>query len=297
MGKIYDALRRAEQKRQAGPAGWPEPTVVVDASQPVSAEPAEGLLGPARGAHRPAADPGTLRPLEVAAPTPDAVGATARATCSLVALTDPSSPAAEHLRAIRSRVLRVCEEGGHRSLLISSPGRGEGKSAVASNLALLLAAEINRRVLIVDGDLRKPSLASLFEVSRTPGLSDVALGRIPWRQAIAQAPWNGLAVLPAGARVDNASELLNGPVARQFFHEVRNAYDFVVVDAPPVLPVADAVVLAGVVDAVLLVARTGQTPREALVDAVDALAKTRLLGVVLNALPSSPLVRQGYYSY
>lgn len=224
-------------------------------------------------------------------------GAGVRPAAALVAVASPSSPAAEHLRAVRSRILRTFEEHGYRSLLVTSPGRAEGKSTIAANLALLLAAEINRRAILIDGDIRKPSVDRFFGVPSTPGLSDVALGRVLWPQVTSQAPWNGLTVLPAGSRVDTATELLNGPAARQFLRDVRAAYDFVVIDGPPVLPVADAVVLAGLVDAVLLVARAEQTPREALAEAVDALAKARLVGVVLNALPRRPLTsyRTSYY--
>ncbi len=296
MGRIYDALRKPEQERQQGPIVKPEPKVVVDASEPVRQEPAEPPLGAPGVALEPVVD---LRPfrVQVAARPSDANGQATHPGLDLVAVADPSSPAAEHFRAIRSRVAHAFEEHGYRSLLVTSPGRGEGKSITASNLALLLATEINRRVLLIDGDLRKPAVDRLFGVRKAPGLSDIALGRVSWSQAVGEAPWNGLALLPAGTPVDNAAELLNGPVARQFFRDVRSAYDFVVIDAPPVLPIADAVVLAGLVDAVLLVARAKQTPREALVDAADALAKARLLGVVLNALPNRLLGSRRYYSY
>lgn len=297
MGRIYDALQRAERERRRGSVDTPEPTVAVGVPQPVDAQPGARPVGTVPPVTQAAADAVSLAPPAAAGPAGSAPAASVRPAYGLVALADPLSPAAEHLRAIRSRVLRTFEETGHRSLLVTSPGRSDGKSTVASNLALLLAAEINRRVLLVDGDLRKPAVARLFGVSPSPGLSDVALGRIPWRQVVVQAPWNGLAVLPAGTLLVNTTELLNGPVVRQFFQEVRNAYDFVVVDAPPVLAVSDATVLATAVDAVLLVTRAGRTPREALTDATEALAKARVLGVVLNALPDRPLTRRKYYTY
>lgn len=326
MGRIYDALRRAEQERQRGVAARPEPAVVVDTSERLGPEPvADHLDG---RSDQPAANPfpdpvegtpaepagfgveasrGELHavpahdwaalPTDAALPARDAGTHVAPRVPGLIAVADPSSPAAERLRAIRSRILRLFEEHGYRSLLITSPGRGEGKSTTAANLALLLAAEINRRVLLVDGDLRKPALNRLFGIAQAPGLSDVVHGRTLWPQVIARAPWNDLAVMPAGPRVESATELLNGPAARQFFRDVRAAYDFVVIDAPPVLPVADAVVLAGLVDCTLLVVRAGYTPREAVGESLDALARTRLLGVVLNAVPDQPLARRSYYAY
>lgn len=285
MGRIYDALRRAEEdRRQREASGRSEP-VVVGLPDFERVEPVEGRAEPAVVVAEPAGTTEAIPKLELEAPA------------ELVAIRDPQSPAAEHLRAIRARVLRTFEERGYRSLLVSSPGRGEGKSTTAANLALLLAAEIDRRVLLVDADLRKPAVSRLFGLPEGPGLAEVALGRVAWPQVVRRAPWNGLAVLPAGGRATAAAELLNSPAARQFLQEARAAYDFVVIDTAPVLPVADAVVLARLVDATLLVARARRTPLEALVASAEALGKATLLGVVLNALPESALGQRGYATY
>jgi capsular exopolysaccharide synthesis family protein len=293
MGRIYDVLRRAEQERrgQVAGAGKPEPAVVLDLPEPVRSELVEPTFDVATGPAEPSAASGAL-PVGELSTTPEVCPLP-----ELVCVAAPSSPAAEHLRTIRSRLLGVFKEHGYRSLLVTSPGRGDGKTLTASNLALLLAAEIGRRVLLVDGDLRKPAVHRLFGVTQAPGLSDVALGRVGWTNVVVQAPWNGLSVVPAGTPVGSTAELLNGPAAREFFQEARAAFDFVVIDAPPVLPVADAMVLADLADAVLLVARTERTPRQAILDALDALAGTTLLGVVLNALPTRSLVNRSYYSY
>jgi capsular exopolysaccharide synthesis family protein len=182
-------------------------------------------------------------------------------------------------------------------LLVTSPSRGDGKTTTAANLALLLATEIDRRVLLVDGDLRKPAVGTLFGARPAPGLSDVALGRAEWRDIVRSAPWNGLAVLPSGSLIARPTEALNGSRTRTFFDQVKSDYDYVVVDAPPVLPIADAMVLAGLVDAVLLVVRAGKTNRDSVLEAVDALGKANLIGVALNAVPAQPFGGSRYYAY
>lgn len=283
MGRIYDALRRAEQDRRL-PAGEsrPEPAVLVDVAAVENGRKDPVLAPESNGTpveRLPGAATATLPP------------------ATLVAVTDPGSPPAEHLRAVKSRLVRLFDDEGYRSLLITSPGRGDGKSLTAANLALLLAAEVGRRALLVDADLRKPALHRLFGLPQGPGLGEVAAGRVRWRDALLETPWNGLALLPAGGGAGSPAELLNSPASKAFFADVRSAFDFVVVDAPPVLPVADAAVVASLVDAVLLVVRHEQTPRTAVPAAVEALQKFRLVGMVLNGLPESHLGGRHYYSY
>lgn len=293
MGRIYDALRRAEQERRLGISARTEPSVLVDDTVEGRVEPAGEPR--ANGSGRKGAEH-ALPNRTVAAPL-DIRPSAVEPPALLVALTAPTSPACEHLRAIRSRLVRSLSEARHGTLLVTSPGRGDGKTTTAANLALLLATEIDRRVLLVDGDLRKPAVATLFGVHAAPGLSDVALGDAEWRDTVRPAPWNGLAVLPSGSLITRPTEALNGPRARAFFEQVKGEYDYVVVDAPPVLAVADAMVLAGLVDAVLLVVRAGKTNRDAVLEAVDALGKANLIGVALNAVPAQPFGGSRYYAY
>lgn len=286
MGKIYEAARRGEASRvRRDPDGLGEPAVVLDLTAAVGREPSIVQTDRATADE---AGPTVSGGGREAARAPD--------PC-LVAITDPGSRAAEELRAVRSAARLALESRGLRTLLVTSPGRGEGKSLVSANLALLLAAEIGRRALLVDADLRKPTAARLLGVRATPGLCEVARPEIPWRDAVVRAPWNELDVIPAGSRTGKASELLGGPGMRAFLAEVREVYDFVVIDAPPVLPVTDAMVLGGLADAVLIVARAEWTPRDALVEAIRRLGAAAILGVVLNAVPDDPFVRRDYYTY
>jgi protein-tyrosine kinase len=294
MGRIYDALQKAEGERQAGDGGRTDPTVVVDLGTPVGGEP---LVFAANGRQ---AAPATERPDPSPAPVvraPVGERPPSRPEAeSLVAVTAPGSIGAERIRTIRSRVVRAFQSRGHRSLLVTSAGRGDGKSFIASNLALMLAAEAGRRVLLVDADLRKPSVARLFGLAGRAGLPEVLGGQIGWREAVQPAPWHDLGLLASRTRVQGAAEALGTPAMGQFVREARAEYDAVIVDAPPVLPVADSLVLAPLLDAVLLVARAGHTPRDAFLDATRALADVDLLGVVVNALPD-PVGRGDYYYY
>ncbi len=296
MGRIYDALRRAEQERRLGIPARPEPSVVVDDTMDARVESA----GDAARAHANGAETNGVehtRAERVAVLPLDIRPSAVEPPASLVALTAPGSPACEHLRALRSRIVRLFRETGYRTLLVTSPSHGNGKSTLAANLALLLATEIDRRVLLVDGDLRKPAVGGLFSVPGAPGLADVALGDGEWRDAVTPGRWNGLRILPSGSLIARPTEALNGSRTRAFFEEVKSEYDYVVVDAPPVLPIADAMVLAGLVDAVLLVVRAGKTNRDSVLEAVDALGKANLIGVALNAVPAQPFGGSRYYAY
>ncbi|HEY8432358.1 MAG TPA: CpsD/CapB family tyrosine-protein kinase [Sandaracinaceae bacterium] len=291
MGRIYDALRKAEQERRqrGGAATRTEPTLILDEELPGSGARVEPLFGDDGARAEPVIEPPTI-----AAPSATAL---VEPGAELVAVSDPASPAAEYLRAVKARIARTLAEQGHRSLLVTSPGRGDGKTFVASNLALLLAAEVGTRVLLVDADLRRPRLHTLFGATRSPGLSEIGDGRLDWWTAVVTAPWNGLQVMPAGGPTSRPAETLNTPAARGFFAAAREAYDYVIIDAPPVLPVADAAVLAGHLDAVVMVTRQDHTPRQALVAAGEALARAHVLGVVLNAMEGRGPLRRSYYEY
>jgi succinoglycan biosynthesis transport protein ExoP len=286
MGAIYDAMRKAEAERRARNAGMPtpEPAVVVDVRHALPDGPTGEDEPP-----RPAARPNGHAQARPGAPVPPR-------RSPLVAVSDPSGVAAEQLRAVRSRLLALMKERGDRTVVVTSPGRGEGKSLTACNLALL-CADGARRVLLVDADLRKPTVADLVGVPRVPGLSDVLLGRASREEAVVRLGWSALDVLAAGGSVQAPAEILDGAAARALFASLREAYDLVIVDCPPALPVTDAAILGAQTDAVVLVARVGQTPRDALAEAAETLSKSNLLGVVVNGVAERPFAKRRYYEY
>ncbi|WP_051760424.1 polysaccharide biosynthesis tyrosine autokinase [Herbidospora cretacea] len=195
---------------------------------------------------------------------------------------------AEAFRALRTNLRFVGADGGPRSLLVTSCGSGEGKSTLAINLALAVAGT-GRRVALVDADLRRPSVARLLGLEgRSMGLTDVLAGSARLPEVLQRR--QDLDVLPGGPVPADPGELAGSPGMRRLIADLAADHDLVVVDAPPLLPVSDAVVLATACDGVLLVARAGRTRRESLAQAVARLTRVdaRLVGGVLNFAPVRP---------
>lgn len=207
---------------------------------------------------------------------------TVRLNPLLVAGLSPKSPAAEQYRALRTRLSQA--EGAHnlRTLLITSPQKGEGKSVTAANLALTMAQELHRSVVLVEADLRKPSLQQLFGLPAGPGLADYLVGAADLAGVMKFLPDHHLTVLPAGTAPTNPAELLGSTAMRRMLDQLRTRFDRVILDTPPILPLADVAVLAPIVDGALLVVRAGVTPKPAIENALRAFDSSRLVGVVLN---------------
>ncbi|WP_062345734.1 polysaccharide biosynthesis tyrosine autokinase [Herbidospora yilanensis] len=192
---------------------------------------------------------------------------------------------AEAFRALRTNLRFVGVDGGPRSLLVTSCGTGEGKSTLAINLAVAVA-QTGRRVALVDADLRRPSLAGYLGLdTRSMGLTDVLAGSARVPEALQRR--HDLDVLPSGRVPADPGELAGSPGMHRVLSELATDHDLVVVDAPPLLPVTDACLLATACDGVLLVARAGRTRRESLAQAVARLTRVdaRLVGGVLNFAP------------
>ena len=200
----------------------------------------------------------------------------------LVAGLSPQSLAAEQYRALRTRLSRTEGAAAIRTVMITSPQKGEGKSVTAANLALTMAQELQGRVVIVEADLRKPSLARLFNLPPGPGLAEFLTGAADLHDVMKYLPEHHLTVIPAGTPPANPSELLGSTAMRRVLDQLRTRFDRVILDTPPVLPLADVAVLAPMVDGALLVVRAGYTPKPAIENALRAFDSSRLLGIVLN---------------
>jgi capsular exopolysaccharide synthesis family protein len=214
-----------------------------------------------------------MMPAETLQATQAAIGAEAR----LVALAAPHSPAAEQYRVLYQRVLRMAARRPLHVLAVTSAGRGEGRTTTAANLALTAAQE-GRAAALVEADLRRPSLARLLGLAPRPGVADVLAGRAELAQATARL--GPLAIVAAGEDSDGGA-LLRTSAAASLLDQLRAAYEFVVLDAPPALVFADGDRLAGDSDAALLVVRAGATPRQIVRLALEALGD-RAAGIVLN---------------
>ncbi|NNF67526.1 MAG: CpsD/CapB family tyrosine-protein kinase [Gammaproteobacteria bacterium] len=202
---------------------------------------------------------------------------------------------ADAYRMLRTRVLRGMKENRWNSLAITSPRSGEGKSLTAVNLALSMAREIDQTVLLVDLDLRRPSIHDFFGFEIEKGLSDYLTSDVPIEELLINPSMDRFVVLPGRGRVDNSSELLASPKMTQLSEEIARRYEnrVVVYDLPPVLAVDDALAFSNQVDAFLLVVEEGGTPAEEIIAAHDVLAESNIIGTVLNK--ASDTTGQYYY--
>src|SRR5215203_4569163 len=200
----------------------------------------------------------------------------------LVAANAPHSLAAEQYRTLRTRLVLLEEGRARRVLLLTSPATGDGKSITAANLALTMAQEFNRKVVLVDADLRRPTLHTLLGIPQQPGLVDVLGGDAALQDALVELPDVHLAVVPAGQPPIQPAELLGSTGMRRLLESLRSRFDRVIIDMPPVVPLADVGVLAPQCDGVLLVVRAGVTPKPLIERALSTFDAERLLGVVLN---------------
>lgn len=211
----------------------------------------------------------------------------------IAASTDPTSPAAEAYRSLRTSVQFARQAHEFRTVLVTSPAAAEGKTSTLANLGAVFA-QAGERVVLVSCDLRRPRLGQFFGVDEGHGMTSVLLGQETLEEALQQVPdYDSLWVLGAGPIPPNPAELLHGPRTAQIFATLRENFDLVLVDSPPVLPVTDAMVLAGYVDGTLIVAAAGQTRRAQLHRTAErfAQAKGPVVGIVLNEVSKE----DGYY--
>ncbi|GAA2895360.1 polysaccharide biosynthesis tyrosine autokinase [Streptosporangium fragile] len=209
------------------------------------------------------------------------------------------SSRSEAFRSLRTNLQFIGVDRKPKSLVVTSCLPAEGKSSTSANLAITLA-QAGWRVILVDGDLRRPSIPGYLGLEGTTGLTDVLIDRANLDDVIQTWGEPGLAVLPSGQVPPNPSELLGSAGMRQVLDRLTAAYDMVIIDAPPLLPVTDAATLAAICDGALLVARHGKTRREHIAHAAQLLSSinARVVGTVLNFAPSRGSRYYGYgYGY
>lgn len=219
------------------------------------------------------------------------------ASSPLVALRD--TPRAEAFRTIRTNLQYVDVDNPPRTVVITSSLPGEGKSTTACNLAIAVA-QAGARVLLLEADLRRPMVSGYLGVDGSRGLTDVLIGRLPLPHAIIHWQRGLLDYLPAGAIPPNPSELLGSRHMAALLKELAKRYDMIIIDAPPLLPITDAAILATAADGAILVARHGSTRREQVSESAEAIRQVngRLLGTILNFAPLRKSRRYGYgYGY
>jgi capsular exopolysaccharide synthesis family protein len=202
----------------------------------------------------------------------------------------------EAIRTLRNSILLTDFDRRLRSLLVTSASPGEGKSTIAAHLAVA-HAEQGHRTLLIDGDLRRPSVHRRFDIPSSVGLSNVLVGDLPWQEVVLKlADVPGLEVMPAGPPSRRAADMI-GRGLQQVLEEASQEYDLVILDAPPLLGFAEPLQMATVVDGVVVVTRAGETSRKAVSSVIATLSRLRatVVGVVLNEVHKE--MSDSYYYY
>ncbi|WP_418223278.1 CpsD/CapB family tyrosine-protein kinase [Clostridium isatidis] len=207
---------------------------------------------------------------------------------------DPKSIAAESYRTLRTNIQYSSFDKEYKIIMVTSSEPGEGKSTIAGNLALSFAQD-GKRVLLIDCDLRKPSLHKKFKISNLVGLSDVLIGKEDLKTALHRYNEN-LVVLTSGKLPPNPSEMLSSKAMSNLLKELKNVFDYIILDTPPVQAVTDSQILSTKADGTILVIRAEKTKKDSVQNALGLLKKVNanIIGTVLNGIESS---RNKYYYY
>ena len=214
----------------------------------------------------------------------------------LIAWTDPNSMAAERLRALSSKLRHAQQRQSVKKLLVTSAVRGDGKSAISANLAITLATH-GEKTLLIDGDLHQPTLAKTLEIDGERGFATWHKnpGRIS--DLLHRAQGAPLWFLPAGICPEQPLTLIQSEKTAELLKELSACFSWIVIDSPPLVPLADANIWANMSDAVLLLARQGLTPKRAFLKGVESLDRSKLFGVIMNdASTNEERYYQAYYS-
>jgi capsular exopolysaccharide synthesis family protein len=213
---------------------------------------------------------------------------------SLITLTDPRSPISEAYRTLRTNLSFYSLDNPIQTLVLTSAATDEGKSTTIANLAVTMA-QGGRKTILVDCDLRRPSLHTLFNLNSEPGFTNMVLDKSsepPLQETGVENLW----LLPAGTQPPNPADLLGSKMVDQIIEQLTGKADIVLFDAPPVVAVTDAAVLGAKVDGVLLIINAGKTRRDHAERAKDTLekAKVRIVGVTLTDAPRDSVVGKYY---
>ena len=290
MSRIQDILNKAEREgavRRTRGLGADGAAVAEAAAPPPLAVPRS------RMDEEPQVAPSSVPTSRPVAPGTEREG---KLDHRLVAALAPQSLAAEQYRSLRTRISGA--ENGHavRAIIVTSPGKGDGKSLTAANLALTMAQEYQHRVLLVDADLRRPTLHQLFGLRDTPGLTDVLMGAATLDDSFVALAEYHLTLLPSGVPAMHPAELLGSAAMRRVLDAARTRFDRIILDMPPASPLADVHVLAGMADGLLMIVRAGLTPKPAIERALSGLDQNKVLGLVLNEVGTDGAA-EGYGSY
>lgn len=213
---------------------------------------------------------------------------------NLFAMANMDILAAEQYRVLYTRLENFHLKNMYKTFAITSSAKGEGKTITSLNLAYVIAHDFSKKVIVVECDLKKPSISSYFMASNErPDLLNVLTGKIDVNSAIAQVENTGLYLLTARPNIKNSCELLGSKQMEAVLSTLKKDFDYIILDTPPLLPLADMNVLSKIVDGLILVVRAGNTPKDIVLKGAHSIHNANILGVVLNAADS--VFKKYYY--
>ncbi len=290
MSHIFEALQRAEAERSGNSLNVPasatellEKTIVEDRSL------AEGISPQQPSSVSERIDPETLSAAPVLLPAP-------ASDARLVCLTDQGSMAAENFRVLGLRLRNLREKRKLARIVVTSTIPEEGKSLTAANLALNQSRSKILKTLLIDGDLRRPALADRFGLSRSlPGLAECLRGQRRLAEVIYKLYGTNLWFLPSGAPPENPLELMQSGRLVELLDRLGKSFDWIIIDSPPLIPLADTTFWTKLADGTLLVLREGVSEKKALQRTLEALDCSTLIGVIVNGCRNGD--HHHYYQY
>jgi exopolysaccharide/PEP-CTERM locus tyrosine autokinase len=280
MSKIEKAIERAEQKRRSLLSGRPLEKEAPEASQTMKGERPRPLVKTIQYTQTRTmpADPAVLADRKV------------------MAAHNGRSRVVEEYRLLRAQVLRKARDEGWNTLMVTSVGKGEGKTLTAINLAFAISQELNETALLVEADLREPNIQRFFGLRGQPGLTDHLLRGVPLANLLINPEIDRFVFLPGGQSIPNSAEILGSPKMRDLVAEMKHRYSdrYVVFDLPPLFECADPLIVSDYVDGVLLVVEAYKTTTDQLKKAAELLDGRRIIGTVLNKVKTN---EKEYYRY
>lgn len=321
MSQIFDALQRSEAERNGNdPAPTPRATELLQlterqavVSRPVGESLATGNATAQAESAVAVAEPKVEPEIAVAPDLPLSRTVTAPAEktgeglmqCAALNITAPAAGAhlvvpfdsesaageAFHLLGVRLRHLR--RQRPLKKVLVTSTIPQEGKSMVASNLACTLALRTQQKVLLLEGDIRRPTQSKIFGIANAPGICEWLSGERTLLKSMYRLQGTGIWIFPAGVSTGNSLELLQSGRVTPMMEQLSGLFDWIVIDSPPILPLADTSVWTSVADGILLVTRQGVTQKRQLQRGLEALANQKVIGAILNSARSA--AHTGYY--
>jgi protein-tyrosine kinase len=289
MSRIHEAVKKAVLEQQPAAAATMSSVEGILAASYTLTSAVPSAQASAGVSDRPSHGPELLQSLPTSEWTPDKKRMVFWAE-------DADAPGREQFRSLRIRLTQLREKRDLSVICVASSLSGEGKSFVAANLAHALSLQREQRVLVIDCDLRRGSIAGFLGTRPAPGLAEYLRGEEPLESVVLRDAGSNLFVIPSGARVSDPGELIGGSRMREILSRLRPLFDWIVIDTPPAVQFADAGMITDLCDGVLMVLGAGKTPVQLAKRAVHNLREDRILGIVLNRAEDADQAAK-YFSY